>query len=73
MTFSYEQVLCPLCNGPMISRKSNYGVFWGCKNYPQCTGRRDNTGEARSINRDNEDKKELREVMGKVTFNKDKK
>lgn len=33
-----ENVKCPDCNGDMISRKSQYGTFWGCKKYPKCKG-----------------------------------
>ena len=43
-----EETLCPECNGPMISRKSNFGVFWGCKNYPKCKGTRDNQGRSKA-------------------------
>lgn len=32
----------------MVSRKSKYGVFWGCKDYPNCDGTRDNMGEDNS-------------------------
>jgi ssDNA-binding Zn-finger/Zn-ribbon topoisomerase 1 len=41
-----ENVKCPLCDGPMKSRKSVYGVFWGCAAYPQCKGTRNVMGEA---------------------------
>ena len=47
MTFSYDEVLCPDCGGKMISRKGKFGVFWGCKNYPQCKGTRDNQGRSK--------------------------
>lgn len=42
-----ENVKCPECDGPMISRKSKFGVFWGCKNYPVCNGTRDNMGRSK--------------------------
>lgn len=29
--------LCKKCNGIMKERKSEYGVFFGCENYPKCT------------------------------------
>lgn len=48
MTFKYEEVLCPECNGPMISRKSSYGIFWGCKDYPKCSGTRDSQGRSKA-------------------------
>lgn len=40
-----ENVKCPLCNGDMIPRKSQYGKFWGCKSYPKCKGTRNADGE----------------------------
>lgn len=43
----YENVKCPKCDGPMVSRKSSYGVFWGCKDYPKCDGTRDNEGRSK--------------------------
>lgn len=42
-----ENVKCPDCNGPMVSRKSEYGVFWGCADYPRCRGTRDNMGRSK--------------------------
>jgi ssDNA-binding Zn-finger/Zn-ribbon topoisomerase 1 len=48
MSFQYEEVLCPECNGKMISRKSQHGIFWGCKDYPRCTGTRDNMGRSKA-------------------------
>ncbi len=29
---------CPLCNKPMVKRKSVYGEFLGCSGYPNCKG-----------------------------------
>lgn len=43
----YEEVKCPECGGEMISRKGKFGVFWGCKKYPECKGTRDNMGRSR--------------------------
>lgn len=40
-----ENVRCPECDGPMVSRKSLYGVFWGCRQYPKCRGTRDVNGD----------------------------
>lgn len=28
---------CTNCGGYLIERKSNYGRFYGCSNYPDCT------------------------------------
>ncbi len=42
-----EETLCPECNGPMISRKGQYGTFWGCKKYPECRGTRDSQGRSK--------------------------
>jgi hypothetical protein len=44
---SIEDVKCPDCDGPMVSRKSQYGVFWGCKKYPKCKGTRDSMGRTK--------------------------
>ena len=27
---------CPICGAPLVYRKSRYGQFIGCKNYPKC-------------------------------------
>lgn len=27
---------CPNCGGKLVERKSRYGTFWGCSNYPHC-------------------------------------
>jgi ssDNA-binding Zn-finger/Zn-ribbon topoisomerase 1 len=27
---------CPNCGGDLVQRKSKYGKFWGCNNYPHC-------------------------------------
>jgi len=42
-----ENVKCPICEGPMKSRKSEYGMFWGCASYPKCHGTRDSMGRSR--------------------------
>jgi len=31
----------------MVSRKSQHGVFWGCKSFPQCKGTRNVDGDPR--------------------------
>lgn len=43
-----ENVTCPDCGGPMVSRSSAHGRFWGCKEYPRCTGTRNSMGDART-------------------------
>lgn len=43
-----EELKCPECEGPMISRTGKYGVFWGCKRYPTCNGTRDSMGRSRA-------------------------
>lgn len=42
-----EELQCPLCGGPMVSRKNNRTGqrFWGCKKYPECHGTRNTDGE----------------------------
>lgn len=44
---SLENVKCPECDGPMLSRTGKYGVFWGCKNFPECRGTRDSMGRSK--------------------------
>jgi ssDNA-binding Zn-finger/Zn-ribbon topoisomerase 1 len=44
----YENVKCPECNGPMVSRTGKFGTFWGCKSFPQCKGTRDSQGRSKS-------------------------
>ncbi len=43
-----EETLCPLCGGPMTSRKNSATgqAFWGCQDYPRCKGTRNTDGEA---------------------------
>ena len=48
-------VACPDCGGPMISRKSRYGMFWGCRDYPQCHGTRDSEGRAKQDRQESDD------------------
>lgn len=43
----YSAPLCPECDGEMVSRKSQYGTFWGCKKYPKCKGTRDSEGRTK--------------------------
>lgn len=43
-----ENVKCPDCDGEMVSRKSQYGTFWGCKDYPKCKGTRDSSGMSKA-------------------------
>lgn len=32
------EVLCPKCGAEMVKRKSMYGEFYGCSNFPRCRG-----------------------------------
>lgn len=41
-----EAVTCPICEGPMVSRQSARGRFWGCRSFPKCRGTRDVDGES---------------------------
>jgi ribosomal protein L37AE/L43A len=52
----YEDVQCPECGGKMISRKGQYGTFWGCTKYPNCRGTRDSMGRSK-VERDEEKSK----------------
>ena len=31
---------CPKCGNKMVERRSIYGPFWGCGNFPRCDGKR---------------------------------
>jgi ssDNA-binding Zn-finger/Zn-ribbon topoisomerase 1 len=43
-----ENVKCPDCGSEMISRSGKYGIFWGCKSYPQRKGTRDSMGRSKA-------------------------
>ena len=43
-----ENVKCPECDGEMVSRTGKYGVFWGCKDFPNCKGTRDSQGRSKA-------------------------
>jgi uncharacterized protein with PIN domain len=34
--FMIEYGVCPRCGGNLIKRKSSYGSFKGCDNFPKC-------------------------------------
>ena len=54
-----ENVTCPDCGGPMVSRATKRNVhdmappqrFWGCAQFPKCRGTRDTDGEVSSSRR----------------------
>ncbi len=46
--YNNSEVLCPECGSEMISRKGQYGNFWGCKSYPDCKGTRDSNGRSKA-------------------------
>lgn len=48
---------CPDCHGPMVSRKSARGVFWGCAKFPTCRGTRNVDGDSRADERESEDRR----------------
>jgi len=31
-----QEKTCPECNGKMIVKRSRYGMFMACENYPEC-------------------------------------
>src|SRR5437879_5069866 len=43
-----ENVKCPDCDGPMVSRTGKFGVFWGCKAFPACKGTRESMGRSKA-------------------------
>jgi len=67
-----ENVICPDCGSEMVSRKGQYGIFWGCVKYPRCKGTRDSEGRSR------EERKAMREeseadidrAQGRTSFKK---
>ena len=50
-----EETTCPKCGGKMVSRKSSYGVFWGCADFPRCDGTRDSFGRTKQEREADED------------------
>jgi ssDNA-binding Zn-finger/Zn-ribbon topoisomerase 1 len=54
-----EDTKCPECDGPMISRHTSTGVFWGCKDYPKCKGTRDSMGRSKA-DREEEKSKDVK-------------
>jgi len=71
MTFKYEETLCPDCGGQMVSRKSQYGTFWGCKKYPECKGTRDSEGRSkadRAKEKGEDYEKDVKDEVNKFSF-----
>lgn len=59
-----ENVKCPECEGPMVSRKGIFGTFWGCKDYPNCKGTRDSMGRSREERETEKDEDRNKERRG---------
>ncbi|HOX96736.1 MAG TPA: type I DNA topoisomerase [bacterium] len=38
--------VCPECGHKLLLKKSRYGAFWGCGNYPECKYTKNNSGDA---------------------------
>ncbi len=53
-----QELKCPDCEGPMVSRKGQYGSFWGCRKYPDCRGTRDSMGRSKAERAAERDKSE---------------
>ncbi len=66
-----EETLCPDCNKKMISRKSQYGTFWGCSDYPKCKGTRDSNGLSKA-ERAAEKENTERDIEKEVEVSEDK-
>lgn len=67
----YENVKCPECQGEMISRTGKYGVFWGCKAFPECKGTRDSNGDSkydRAKNKGEEYERDDRDESNRFSF-----
>jgi ssDNA-binding Zn-finger/Zn-ribbon topoisomerase 1 len=58
-----EDTLCPECNSKMVSRKGQFGTFWGCSKYPDCRGTRDSQGRSKAERRAEKDKEETEKVL----------
>jgi ssDNA-binding Zn-finger/Zn-ribbon topoisomerase 1 len=51
-----NNLTCPICGGPMVSRLTKQGQglwaapqrFWGCAKFPNCRGTRDTDGLSRA-------------------------
>ena len=41
MKLDIENNICPRCGGNLVLRSSEYGDFYGCENYPNCTFKKD--------------------------------
>ena len=57
----------------MVSRSGTYGIFWGCKSFPDCRGTRDNMGRSkteRELERKNRAKHEDYEFDDKDVTNR---
>lgn len=52
-----ENLKCPECQGPMISRlnKKQNSRFWGCAAYPMCRGTRDVEGKSKEDKQNEQD------------------
>ena len=59
-----ENVKCPKCDGPMQSRSSKHGVFWGCKDYPNCDWTRDSMGRSKEEREADIEESKARERRG---------
>jgi len=71
----YENVKCPKCDGEMVSRTGKFGVFWGCKDYPNCKGTRDSQGRSkadRAAERESKEESDIDRAQGRTTFNRKK-
>ena len=58
-----ENVTCPDCGGPMVSRqnKRDQSRFWGCAGYPKCRGTRNVDGETKRRASDDDDCREAQD------------
>jgi ssDNA-binding Zn-finger/Zn-ribbon topoisomerase 1 len=55
-----ENVKCPECGGPMVSRVNGWSRqrFWGCSAYPDCRGTRNTDGESKQEREERPDQEE---------------
>lgn len=66
-----ENVKCPDCDGPMISRKGTYGIFWGCKNFPDCRGTRDSMGRSKADREAEREEKNERDGYPHIRYDRE--
>lgn len=55
---------CPNCGSIMHLKHGKYGDFWGCSNYPHCTGKVSTTDPKKEGQSEEDIQQMIREVWG---------